>query len=127
MTSIPSQLGQCKGSKIMTMSDSIRLNLYLNRFLGQKQHVQNIAGHSIAPESERKLRPRQNVVLELGYFAAKLGRDKTFVLTKGEIELPSDMLGLVYAPMDKGEGWKMQLARELKAAGFAVDLNRAIA
>jgi hypothetical protein len=29
--------------------------------------------------------------------------------------------------MDKGEGWKMQLARELKAAGFAVDLNRAIA
>jgi hypothetical protein len=43
MTSIPSQLGQCKGSKIMTMSDSIRLNLYLNRFLDQKQHVQNIA------------------------------------------------------------------------------------
>jgi hypothetical protein len=29
--------------------------------------------------------------------------------------------------MDKGEGWKMQLARELKAAGFAVDLNKAIA
>jgi hypothetical protein len=44
MTSIPSQLGQCKGSKIMTMSDSIRLNLYLNRFLDQKQHVQNITG-----------------------------------------------------------------------------------
>jgi predicted nucleotide-binding protein len=35
-------------------------------------------GHSIASERERKLRPRQNVVLELGYFAAKLGRDTTW-------------------------------------------------
>ena len=84
-------------------------------------------GYPVGKEEEKKHRPRQNVVLELGYFAARLGRDKTLVLTRGDVEMPSDVLGLVYEAMDKGEGWKMRLARELKAAGFDIDLNRAIA
>ncbi|HMP08259.1 MAG TPA: nucleotide-binding protein [Lacipirellulaceae bacterium] len=83
-------------------------------------------GYAVGSEQEKKHRPRQNVVLELGYFAAKLGRDKTFVLTKGDVEMPSDVLGLVYEPMDRSEGWKVKLARELKAAGFEIDMNRAI-
>ena len=83
-------------------------------------------GFPINNEQGKAFRPRQNVVLELGYFAAKLGRSKTFVLTKGDVEMPSDILGLVYERMDDGEGWKMRLARELKAAGFTVDMNRAI-
>lgn len=83
-------------------------------------------GYPVGYEEQKKLRPRQNVVLELGYFSAKLGREKTFVLTKGEIEMPSDIMGLMYEPMDKSEGWKMSLARELKAAGFEIDLNRAL-
>lgn len=83
-------------------------------------------GYPATSEQEKKHRPRQNVVLELGYFAAKLGREKTFVLTKGDLEMPSDVMGLVYEPMDRSEGWKMRLARELKSAGFEVDLNRAI-
>lgn len=83
-------------------------------------------GYPTGKEQEKKSRPRQNVVLELGYFAAKLRRSKTFVLTKGEVEMPSDIFGLVHEPMDKGEGWKMSLAKELKAAGFTIDLNKAI-
>jgi len=83
-------------------------------------------GYPVSAEEEKKHRPRQNVVLELGYFAAKLGRERTFVLTKGSIEMPSDVLGLVYEPMDRSEGWKLKLARELKAAGFDVDFNRAL-
>jgi len=84
-------------------------------------------GYQVGNEEEKKHRPRQNVVLELGYFAARLGRSKTFVLVKGDIEMPSDVLGLVYERMDNNEGWKMRLARELKASGFEIDLNRAIA
>ena len=83
-------------------------------------------GYPEGQEELKKMRPRQNVVLELGYFTAKLGRNKTLVLTRGEIEMPSDILGLVYEPMDRSEGWKMRLARELKAAGFAVDLNKTL-
>jgi predicted nucleotide-binding protein len=77
-------------------------------------------------EVSKRFRARQNVVLELGYFAAKLGREKTLVLKKGEIEMPSDVFGLVYESMDSGEGWKLTLAKELKAAGFDADLNKAL-
>jgi predicted nucleotide-binding protein len=83
-------------------------------------------GYPTSKEQDKKSRPRQNVVLELGYFVAKLGRSKTFVLTKGEIEMPSDIFALIYEPMDKSDGWKMRLAKELKGAGFTIDLNKAI-
>ncbi|HLX96232.1 MAG TPA: nucleotide-binding protein [Verrucomicrobiae bacterium] len=83
-------------------------------------------GYPAGKEQEKKHRPRQNVVLELGYFASCLGRSKTLVLTKGEVEMPSDIFALTYEPMDKGDGWKMRLAKELKAAEFLIDLNKAI-
>lgn len=82
-------------------------------------------GYRMGKEDERRARPRQNVVWELGYFSARLGR-KTLVLTKGEIEMPSDLLGLVYEQMDTGDGWKLRLARELRGAGYDIDLNQAI-
>jgi predicted nucleotide-binding protein len=84
-------------------------------------------GYAAGKEQEKCCRPRQNVILELGYFVGRIGRSKTLVLTKGEVEMPSDVLGLVYESMDRNEGWKMRLARELKASGFEIDLNRAIA
>ncbi|HEY3023162.1 MAG TPA: nucleotide-binding protein [Actinomycetota bacterium] len=71
-------------------------------------------------------RARQNVVFELGFFIAKLGRTRVAVLHEEEVELPSDMSGLLYTPLDAGGAWKMDLAREMRAAGFEVDLNRAL-
>ena len=71
-----------------------------------------------------KLRMRQNVVFELGYFAGKIGRKRVCALLKGNIERPSDYDGVVYIPLDDNDGWKLTLARELKAAGFDIDLNR---
>lgn len=68
-------------------------------------------------------RARQNVILELGYFMGKLGRSNVAALYKPGAELPSDIHGLVYVRFD-GDGWKFELAKELKAAGYAVDFNR---
>ena len=66
-------------------------------------------------------RARQNVVLELGYFLAKLGRPYVFVLHSEEsIEQPSDFVGVVYQTFDKAGVWKGKLVTELKAAGFKV-------
>jgi predicted nucleotide-binding protein len=75
-----------------------------------------------------KPRARQNVILELGYFIGKLGRTGVCALKKGEVELPSDFSGVVYTPYDGAdEGWKIKLAREMRAAGLDVDLNKALA
>ncbi|CPF80450.1 TIR domain-containing protein [Burkholderia pseudomallei] len=81
-------------------------------------------GRSIK-EEELKARARQNVLLELGYFIGHLGRDKVCALRRGDVELPSDYVGVVWEKMDEGGGWKLALARELKAAGHEVDLNKA--
>jgi predicted nucleotide-binding protein len=71
-------------------------------------------------------RARQNVVLELGFFIGTLGRDHTAILYEPGVELPSDLHGLLYIELDAHGGWKHALARELKAAGVTVDLNKAI-
>ena len=66
-------------------------------------------------------RARQNVVLELGYFWGRLGRERVCVLYKEEVELPSDMQGLLYVPMNNPDEWKLPLAREMKQAGLPID------
>lgn len=68
-------------------------------------------------------RARQNVILELGFFMGKLGRNRVLALVKGGIEIPSDISGVVYEPMDDGGNWKLRLGKELRAAGIAVDMN----
>ncbi len=70
-----------------------------------------------------KPRARQNVIFEFGYFMGRLGRNRVCALTKGNVEIPSDYAGVVYIPLDESGAWKMNLVRELKAAGFAVDAN----
>lgn len=67
--------------------------------------------------SALKGRARQNVIMELGYFIGRLGRSRVCALKKDEVELPSDILGVVWVPFDVNEGWKIALARELRAAG----------
>lgn len=69
-------------------------------------------------------RARQNVLLELGYFIGRLGRDKVCALKKGEVDIPSDFAGVVWEPMDAGNGWKQALGRELQAAGHLIDWNK---
>ena len=71
-------------------------------------------------------RARQNVILELGFFLGKLGRDRTCALRKEDVEIPSDYHGVLYIPMDDQGAWKMKLVRELKGAGLDVDANRII-
>ena len=72
-------------------------------------------------------RPRQNVLLELGYFIGRLGRDHVCALKIGEMELPSDFGGVVWVPFDAATGgWKLVLARELRDLGFDVDGNKVV-
>jgi len=69
-------------------------------------------------------RARQNVLLELGYFIGRLGRDKVCALKRGTLEIPSDFAGVVWEQMDSGGGWKQALTRELAAAGHDIDWNK---
>jgi predicted nucleotide-binding protein len=70
-----------------------------------------------------KSRARQNVILELGYFIGRLGRKRVLPLYSEGVELPSDIHGLLFIPIDKADTWKFALVRELKEAGYNVDAN----
>jgi len=67
-------------------------------------------------------RARQNVILELGYFVGKLGREKVCCIHKKSIELPTDVSGLLYKPLnEKLDEVKWEIVRELKAAGYIIN------
>jgi predicted nucleotide-binding protein len=78
------------------------------------------------PYDKQLPRARQNVILELGYFLGKLGRRRVCALYQPGVEIPSDYQGVLFLILDDAGAWKLQLARELKAAGLPVDLNKAI-
>jgi hypothetical protein len=46
--------------------------------------------------AESLWRARQNVIMELGWFMAHLGRERVVILSNGRLEIPSDILGIVY-------------------------------
>jgi predicted nucleotide-binding protein len=86
----------------------------------------DLGGAVAAPEQAS--RARQNVIFELGYFAGSLGRGRACLLRKGGAEIPSDLFGVIYTDFDHpGEGWKVKLARELKAAKFEFDPDKVLA
>lgn len=63
------------------------------------------------------LRARQNVIFELGYFYGKLGRSNVCIIMKSDIEVPSDIQGIVYTRfVNKLDEIKSEIYRELTAA-----------
>lgn len=75
-------------------------------------------------DSEDSYRARQNVILEMGYFIGTLGRNRVFPLYESGVELPSDLSGIVYNPLDNGGKWKFDLVKELKAVNYDIDANK---
>lgn len=73
---------------------------------------------------EGKERARQNVVLEFGYFMGFLGRDRVCCLYTGDIELPSDMQGIVYVPFkDSIKELRNTIIKELKEADYEIKIK----
>lgn len=65
-------------------------------------------------------RARQNVILELGFAMARLGRNRVTLLRGEGVEMPSDVAGMSYHPTTDS-AWKVSLLSELKISGFTVD------
>lgn len=83
-------------------------------------------GPMSASYDEQKLRARQNVIFELGYFIGRLGRNRVCALYRPDVEIPSDYSGVLYQELDERGAWRLELAKELKAAGLPIDMNKAL-
>lgn len=82
-------------------------------------------GRKVGAEALQK-RARQNVILELGYFIARLGRGHVCALHQKEVEIPSDFLGVLSVALDANDGWKVKLAKEMDAAGLSFNLHHVL-
>jgi predicted nucleotide-binding protein len=60
-------------------------------------------GMNLTTDDEKR-RARQNVIFELGFFYAKMGRKsgRVIALRKGPIDLPSDIQGIVWIDISRG-------------------------
>jgi predicted nucleotide-binding protein len=98
----------------------------LSKSARDKCTTQKSDGLSDTPFEKQRPRARQNVILELGFFLGRLGRDRVCALYEDGIEMPSDYEGMLFIPFDETGAWRMLLAREMKEAGLPIDLNDAI-
>ncbi len=101
-----------------------KLEEYTNVGFGIVLYTPCDLGRSQEEKDPLKPRSRQNVVFEHGYLMGKIGRENVWALVKGDIEKPTDIAGVVYIPMDEGDGWKLAVAKEMKKSGYDVDLNK---
>jgi predicted nucleotide-binding protein len=78
------------------------------------------------PPSKRKLRPRQDVVFELGFLLGKLGRGNVLVFQREcqNFDGPTDFEGMKVTAFDDRDSWKLALARELTNCGYNVEAGR---
>lgn len=72
------------------------------------------------PNVKPKNRARQNVVFEHGYLMGRLGRENVCALSKGDIETPNDISGVVYVDFDASGAWKRDVVKELRECGYVV-------
>lgn len=84
----------------------------------------------LSPDDELtdgKLRARQNVILEIGYFIGKLGKERVRLLKRGNVEIPSDLQGILYTTYDENGAWKISLLKEMQAVGIELEIDKVIA
>lgn len=77
----------------------------------------DLGGPIDEPEKKnKKSAPERNS--RVGYFIAKLGRDRVCPLQIGEVELPSDIHGVLWVPYTPNGEWRLRLKKEIEAAGI---------
>ena len=83
----------------------------------------------LSPDDETssgEKRARQNVILEIGYFLGRLGKSRVRILKKGNIDIPSDLHGVLYINFDDEGAWKIKLIKEMEDAGITVNSTKVV-
>lgn len=75
----------------------------------------------LKPSKDLANRARQNVIFELGYFIGRLGRGRVCLMCEPAVELPSDLAGVVYIPIDDRHQWGWALVHEFLEAKIDLD------
>jgi predicted nucleotide-binding protein len=72
---------------------------------------------------ESQPRARQNVIFEHGLLIGLLGRDRTCALVDADVEVPSDVNGMIFERVSDIRREPLRIAKVLKQAGYDVDAS----
>lgn len=83
---------------------------------------------NVAPNSGTlNPRARQNVIFEHGLFAGYLSPNRVCAIRRGNVETPSDLHGVLYKTIASDGSLRsiaIEIANELRAAGYILDANK---
>jgi predicted nucleotide-binding protein len=65
-----------------------------------------------------------HIGVRLKLFFGWLGQGRVCAVYETGVEMPSDLGGILYVPYDVPGKWRWDVAKEMRAAGYDVDLNR---
>ena len=78
------------------------------------------------PGTDGNMRARQNVILEIGFFMGLLGKERLRLLVKENIEIPSDLSGILYEKYERNGKWELKILKEIQAVGIFVDFDAVV-
>jgi predicted nucleotide-binding protein len=79
---------------------------------------------TVAEHAALQARARQNVIFEMGFFVGLLGLGRVCAIYEAGVEMPSDLGGILYIRYDDAGRWQWDIAKEIRAAGYNIDLNK---
>lgn len=89
--------------------------------LGGPVEIKSLEGQQL--KNALQPRARQNVVFEFGTFVGLLDRSRVCCLHAGDLEIPSDLQGLVYIKFnDSINEVRSDIVRELRAVGYEIEI-----
>lgn len=78
-------------------------------------------------ETDRQPRARQNVILEAGMALARLGTERVALIKKGNLELPSDLEGIIRLEFNTNvKEIAAKIAQRIAGAGVPIDQRKVI-
>lgn len=82
------------------------------------------------PTQEKKLansnaiqKAQQNKILEHCFLMVKIGKNNVCALVSENVDMPNDISGAVYISMDESDQWCNSLIKELKKAGYPINMK----
>lgn len=84
-------------------------------------------GAIVSEKENLKPRARQNVIFEHGLFSGFLRPDRVCAIRRGDVEIPSDLHGVLYKTIPVSNSIRsiaLEIANELRAAGYVIDANK---
>ena len=109
-----------------TLIEALEQNIYKSSAFGIVLLTPDDFGYPKSKDdADRQPRARQNVVFEMGMLMASLGRERTAILKKGNLEMPSDAEGIIRIEFnDDVKEVVPKLVQRMQGAGIVLDQSK---